>query len=98
MPSYSKEVKVNGVSSQDLYQKVSDNIDKFLSKTPIGNYELKKDPGSKTVSLDSKMATLNLACQDGVLKVNGKLSLLAVPFKSKLDEGIEKWISKTFQA
>jgi len=44
------------------------------------------------------MASGSLAALDGELKVDISLSLLASAFKSKIDEGITKWLGKTFGA
>ena len=96
MPSYSKTVQVPGKSAQELYDRVSQDIDRFLSKTPIGKYDLNRDPAKKEVSFTSSMASATLRCTDGQLELDGKLSLFAAPFRSKLDEGIEKWVAKTF--
>jgi hypothetical protein len=96
MASYSRTVEVPGKSSQELYDKISTEIDRFLSKTPIGKYELQLDPKSKEVAFTSSMASATLICGEGKLVLNAKLSLFAAPFRSKLDEGIDRWIAKTF--
>lgn len=98
MPSYSRDVKVPGKSAAEIYDKVQGGIDRFLSKTPIGKFELGKDEKKKTVSVKSSMFNGTLTCAEGTIRVEAKLSLLAAPFKSKLDEGIDKWVSKTFGA
>lgn len=97
MPSYSRTVKIPGKSSQELYDKVAQDIDKFLSKGPSSfKFDIERDPQNKEVRLKSSMATATLVCKDGALELDSKLSLLAAPFKSKIDEGIDKWLSKTF--
>ena len=42
------------------------------------------------------MITATLACEEGAIGLDAKLSLLAAPFRSKIDEGINRWIAKTF--
>jgi hypothetical protein len=67
-----------------------------LSKTPIGKFELDKNPTAREVSFKSSMASATLRCLDGKLELDGKLSLMAAPFRGKLDEAIDKWLAKTF--
>ena len=96
MPSYTRKVTVAGKSSQELYDKVSSDIDRFLTKAQIGKFDLERRPEKKEVEIKSSMFSAVLSCRDGALELNGKLSLLAAPFKSKIDEGIDKWLAKTF--
>ncbi len=96
MPSYSREVKIQGKSSQELYDKISQEISKFLEKTPIGKHELILEPHRKEVHIKSSMITATLICREESVGLDARLSLLAAPFRSKLDEGIDRWIAKTF--
>ncbi|MGZ3697909.1 MAG: hypothetical protein ACXWPM_00965 [Bdellovibrionota bacterium] len=98
MPSYSRKVEVPGKSSQELYDRISKDIERFLEKTPIGKFEITRDPSRKQVGVKSSMVTATLHCHDGLMHFDAKLSLLAAPFKSKLDAGIDHWIQKTFKA
>ncbi len=98
MPSYTKEVKVSGKSGQELYEKVSSEIERFLEKASLGKYELVRSPEKRQVELKSSMLTATLFCTDGLFKLDGKLSLMALPFKAKIDAGIERWIQKSFQS
>lgn len=94
MPKYYREVQVDGKSAQELYDMVSEGIDRFLSKGPLSGYELERNPQSRVIKVDSKMASFDLQCLEGRLVLNGKLSLIAAPFKGKLDQGIDAWVSK----
>ena len=96
MPSYSKKVQIPGKTSQELYDKVSSDIDHFLGKIGVGKVEVERVPASKRVMIKSSMVTATLSCLEGAIDVDAKLSLFAAPFKGKIDEGITKWISKTF--
>jgi hypothetical protein len=96
MPSYAKKVPVPGKTSQELYDRVSTDIDHFLGKIGVGKVEVERDPGKKQVTIKSSMVTATLTCLDGLIDVDGKLSMFAAPFKGKIDEGIGKWIAKTF--
>jgi hypothetical protein len=98
MPSYTRTISVQGRSAQELYDKISTGIDTFLSRTSIGKYELNKDPTRKEVQFKSSMASATLECRDGAIQLQAQLSLLAAPFRGKLDEGIDRWIAKTFSA
>ena len=98
MPSYSRKVEIPGKSSQELYDRISKDIDRFLEKTPIGKFEVALDPHRKAVNVKSSMVTATLHCLEGAMHLDAKLSLLAAPFRSKLDEGIDHWLQKTFKA
>jgi hypothetical protein len=94
MPSYSRRVKVPGKSSQELYDRVSQDIDRFLSKASLGKFDVERDPHARQVNVKSSMFSGKLSCLDGELVLDANLSLFAAPFRSKLDEGIDKWVSK----
>ena len=96
MPSYSKKVQIPGKTSQELYDKVSGDIDRFLEKAGVGKVEVERKASSKQVMIKSSMVSATLSCVDGAIDLDAKLSLLATPFKSKIDEGITRWLSKTF--
>ena len=98
MPAYTRKVAVPGKTSQELYEKVSADIERFMSKASVGKFEIDRNPTKKEVSVKSSMLTATLYCEDGQLRLDGKLSLMATPFKSKIDEGIDKWLAKAFQA
>lgn len=96
MASFSKSFPIPGKQADAIYTSVSSDIDRFLSKSPIGNYEVKRDDSSKSVSFKSSMASGTLAAKDGELKVDISLSFLATPFKAKIEEGVTKWLAKAF--
>jgi len=97
MPKFEKEMNISGKSQKELYQAVDQHVDSFLSKLGIGSYELEKDTSAYTIDISSKFFNGTFSCQDGTLKLKGSLSLLALPFKSQLDAGIEKWVAKIFK-
>jgi hypothetical protein len=94
MPSYNRRVTVPGKTSQELYDIISQNIDNLLTKFNVGKFDVSRDPGSKKVGISSSMFSATLLCQDGSVTLDGKLSLMATPFKSKIDEGIDRWVAK----
>jgi hypothetical protein len=98
MASFSKTFTVPGKDSDAIYGAISTDIDRFLSKTPIGKVEITRDQGSKKVSFKSSMASGTLSAKEGSLSVDVSLSLLASAFKGKIEEGITRWLEKTFPA
>ena len=96
MPNYTRKVDVPGKSAQELYDRVSQDIDRFIEKISIGKYDLYRDPQQKKVTLKASMVTAVLTCTDGVLQLDAQLSLLAAPFRGKLDDAINRWLGKTF--
>lgn len=95
MPSYTRKVQIPGQTAQQLYDTVASHIDRFVDKAPA-KFEIERDAQRKEVRLNSSMATATLICREGEMEVEAKLSLFAAPFRSKIDEGINKWLSKTF--
>lgn len=96
MPSYHREVTIAGKGSQELFDFINADIERFLTKASMGNFELKRDPASKSIEIKSAMFNAKLVCQDGKVTLDGSLSLLASAFKGKIDSGIEHWLSKHF--
>jgi Putative polyhydroxyalkanoic acid system protein (PHA_gran_rgn) len=95
MPSYTRKVSLPGKNASELYEQASLSIDRFVSKAAV-KFDIQRVPEKKEIHLKSSMATARLICTDGVMEVEAKLSLMATPFRSKIDEGIDKWIAKTF--
>lgn len=96
MPSYSRQVEVRGKSAQELYDKISNDIDGFMEKSAIGKFDVEKNPTARQVILKSSLVNATLHCEDGRLRLEGNLSLMAMPFRSKIDDGINRWLTKNF--
>jgi hypothetical protein len=96
MPSYTRKVEIPGKSSQELYETVCAEIQKFTDKLSVGKFEISHDSSSKEIYLKSSMVTATLCCLDQALELDAKLSLMAAPFRSKIDDGIDRWLAKTF--
>ena len=96
MASFSKTFPVPGKMADSIYASVSTDIDRFLSKTPLGNVDVKRDEAAKQVSFKSSMASGTLTAKDEQLQIEISLSLLASAFKGKIEEGVTKWLAKTF--
>jgi hypothetical protein len=98
MASFSKKFPIPGKSADVIYTSISNGIDHFLGKTPLGEVEVERDEAAKQVSFKSSMASGSLKALDNQVQVDISLSFLASAFKGKIDEGVTKWISKTFGA
>ncbi len=98
MPSYQKKVAIPGKTSQELYDVVSRDIDRFMEKSNLGKFDIQRDDAARTLSVETSMFSAKLFCKDGAMELDGKIGLMAMPFKGKIDEGIEKWLKKTFSA
>ncbi len=94
MANFSKTVSLPGKSADAIYSVISTEIDKFLGKTPIGNYELNRDDAKKSLAFKSSMASGTITAAEGEVKIDIALSFLATPFKGKIDEGIQKWLAR----
>ena len=96
MPSYSRRVKIPNKSSQELYDKVTEGLDHFLSKASLGSYEILRNPEKKEFQVKSSLFSAKLTCLEAEMALDAQLSLLATPFRSKLDDAIDRWLAKTF--
>jgi hypothetical protein len=96
MASFSKKFPVPGKSADVIYTSVANSIEHFLSKTPLGSCDITRDEATKQVSFKASMASGTLTAKEGELQVEITLGFLASAFKSKIDEGVSKWLSKTF--
>ena len=98
MASFTKKFPVPGKSAGEIYTSIANGIEHFLSKTPLGNVAIDRDEAGKKVSFKSSMASGTLTAAEGELNVEISLSMLASAFKGKIDEGVTKWLTKTFGA
>ncbi|MBL7715254.1 MAG: polyhydroxyalkanoic acid system family protein [Bdellovibrionales bacterium] len=96
MPSYYREVKIDGKPAQELFDFISGDIERFLNKAAMGNFEVKRDAAARCIEIKSAMFNAKLKCEDSKVVLDGSLSLLASAFKGKIDSGIEHWLSKHF--
>ena len=100
MPGYSRKIALPGKSAQEIYDQISKGVDwvEENDSGKFGKFEFHRDPGAKTVSLKNSLVTADLVCGNGEIVLNAKLSLVAYAFRPKIDEGIDRWIKKTFPA
>lgn len=97
MPSYSRKVEIPGRKAEEIYESIASGIDRFLEKASLPvKMEVQRDPVKKQVSISSNLFSAALNCRESCVEVDAKLSLMAAPFKSKIDEGIDKWLAKAF--
>ena len=96
MANFAKKFQIPGKPADAIYTAVSSDIERFLSKTPLGNVDVGRNEATKEVSFKSGMASGTLTAKDGELQVEISLSFLASPFKAKIDEGVTKWLNKAF--
>ncbi len=98
MPAYSKQVRIPGKSAQELFDKISHDIEGLMNGMKVGSIKLDRDPAKKQVQVKASMFSATLSCTDGTLTLDAQLSLLALPFRSRIDEHVEKWVAKSFPA
>ena len=63
--------------ADSIYASISGDIDRFLTKSSIGNFEINRDDAAKKVSFKSSMASGTLAAKDEQLQVEISLSFLS---------------------
>lgn len=100
MPSYSRTIALPGKTADEIFSRISQAIDKFEENDTgkFGKFAFSRDENEKSVQLKSTHVTANLKCRDGEVVLEGKLSFFVAAFRSKIDDGINRWIEKSFQA
>lgn len=96
MRKYVKEVKIPSMSAQDIYQKITHGIDTLRGRISIKNLDVTRHDDRRSIDIKSSHFSGALMCSEGIISVKGRLSLVARPFRSKLDEAIEKWVARNF--
>lgn len=100
MANYSKRIEVAGKSADELYNTATKHLDELLLKPKVqallGKVGVSKSDAEKKIVLDSKLVNATLRCEPGAFVLEGKLSLMALPFRSKIDGAIETWLKKVF--
>ncbi len=96
MADFSRKIELPGRTADELYNKISSDLAKFLEKGSPVKAEITRNDAARTMEAKSSMFSAKLRCVEGCIQVDVKLGLLALPFKSKLDEGIDKWLRKAF--
>ena len=94
MPEFSKTVPVPGATPEETFKKLDSQLDRFLEKSQIGSFSVQRDPQKREFTLKHSMATASLRCLEGSVQVSAKLSLLAAPFRSKLEQNLDSWLKK----
>lgn len=96
MGKYTREVLLSGRSPDELYDFVSKEIENFLKKLSLNDYKIDYNPSDKTIFFKAKMVSATLFCEPEKLRLDGELSVLATPFRSKIDQAIDRWLEKSF--
>jgi hypothetical protein len=102
MPSYQRQVSVPGHSAEQIYDLLLSKSEALIQKvnekfgSVIGTLDWSRDASTKTFQLKAKLFSVEIQCLDSRVQCQGQMSFLAVPLKSKIDEGIDRWIQKTF--
>ena len=96
MAEYKREVKIPQKSGKELYDRVSQDIAQFLKKESMAGFSVECVEPKLQVLLKGPMVQATLSCEDGLIKLQAQLGFLALPFKAKFDEGITRWLQKTF--
>jgi hypothetical protein len=98
MPKYTKSFSLPGVKPETVFDKIVGDSERWKTsiESMLGKVEIQSDPALKQISLKSKFVNAVFVCLPEEVRVDADLSLMAMPFKGKVDEGIDRWIKKTF--
>lgn len=94
MPSYQRKIPIPGKSAKEIYGFIDQHLDSLLAKFSVGNMGVKRNAAAHQFAIESSMFNATLSCLEGSVELNGKLSMLATPFKGKIDEGIDRFLAK----
>jgi len=97
MPNYSRRIDLPGQSSEALYRKVSDGIDQFLEKIPVGKVDVERDAARREVHVRSSLFSATLACGEQSVQFDAQLGMVAALFRSHIDQGIDAWLERAFR-
>ena len=96
MPKYSRTVEIPGKKALEIYEKVLKDVTRWQEKGSFGKMDVKQNPSRTSIDLKGMMFEGTLILSDGKAQVDFNLSLFAAPFRSKIDEQIDRWITKSF--
>lgn len=88
-----------GYSTEEIYQIVDAQLEHFLKKglpDAAGEYKLERFPEKREMKLQSKWANGHLTVGDQAVQLSLELAWLAVPFKAKVEESLQRWFHKNF--
>lgn len=88
-----------GYSTEEIYQIVDSQLEHFLKKglpEAAGDYKLERFPEKKEMKLHSKWANGHLTVGEHSVQLSLELAWLAVPFRGKVEESLQRWFLKNF--
>lgn len=97
MPNYNRTISLPGYSASDVYQKVSEGIEQVIQKLSVSGIQIDRIDETREVRLRSRMINAALKCDESRIHLDYSLSLMAVAFKSRIDDGIDQWIQSSFE-
>ena len=89
VPKHFKRIELIGLKKEQIYAKAATDIERILGKLPLGKTDLKKNDSTLSFHIKASLVEADLTCIDGAMEFNGNLSLMAIPFRSKIDEMLE---------
>ena len=96
MANYTRQVTIPGKSAEELFTTMSTELEPMLKRAQMGSFVMDQDASAKELKIKGSLFSATLTCKDARMDLDVKLSMLATPFRSKIDETITKFISKTF--
>lgn len=97
MQNYNRHIPLAGKKAQEIYFEICKDIDQLFAKIPVGKFKVTRDDEKREIYLKSMLVNAKLICQEEYVQVEAQLSILAAPFRSKIDEGINRWIEKALK-
>jgi hypothetical protein len=97
MPSYSRKIQIPGKTAKELYNAISKAIDERAHKMPLlGAIKINRDPAKLEIGASASMFSAHLFCEEGGISIEGRMSLLALPMRPKIDGEIDRWVAEAF--
>jgi hypothetical protein len=91
MAAYQREVKLGGISADELFGLLTRESGRLGDLLP-GGVTIKPVPEKRCFDISGSVFKGTISCRDGVVSVDGQLGFLASAFRSKIDSEIDKWV------
>ena len=94
MPKLHKRIEIPGQSARDLFARIRSEMEQSLARAGVDGAKLSLRESECVVEVSHAMIAGTIRCHEGAIEVDAKLSLLATPFRSKIEGWFEAWGKK----
>lgn len=101
MPAFKKTISVPGLKKDEIYARVKTEVGRAQEKlkdstNPLAKFDVNFRDEICEVGVKAKLFSGSLTFRDGQVEATFDLSILATPFRSQIDEQIDRWVTRAF--